>query len=197
MPRIDAPTVAEHRERRREALLAAATALLAEHGVEAVNLAAAGAASGLARSSVYQYFDSTPALLAAVVEDVMAKTGARLAAAMGRADGPSERIDAFVRSTLDTATDPAHRSIHALAGSTLPPECLSRVAELHRMQYQPLLDALVELGVLQPDLTMQLVVAMVVRAAQAVADGAARRPVLARTLDLVHHGIASAGSPAG
>ena len=197
MPRIDAPTVAEHRERRREALLAAATALLADRGVEGVNLAAAGAASGLARSSVYQYFDSTPALLAAVVEEVMAQTGARLVAAMGRADGPSGRIDAFVRSTLDTATDPAHRSIHALSGSTLPPECLSRVAELHRKQYQPLVEALVELGAPEPELTMQLVVAMVVRAAQAVADGAPRARVLARTLDLVHHGIASARPVAG
>ena len=189
MPRIDAPTVAEHRERRRDALITAATGLLAEHGAEGVTLAAAGAAAGLARSSVNQYFDSTPSLLAAVVEDAMAQNGARLAAALGRARGPAGRVDAFVRSTLDTATDPTHRAIHALAGSALPDECLARVAELHREQYQPLLDALVELGVPEPGLTMEIVVAMVVEASRAIADGRGRARVLARTLDLVHHGI--------
>ena len=61
MPRIDAPTVAEHHAQRRAALLAAAEELLAEQGVEAVTPAAVGARAGLARSSVYQYFSSSPA----------------------------------------------------------------------------------------------------------------------------------------
>ena len=69
MPRIEAPRVAEHHARQRRALLDAAHALLAETG-EAPSMAAVGRRAGLARSSVYQYFDSPGALLHAVVTDV-------------------------------------------------------------------------------------------------------------------------------
>ena len=58
MPKISAPTVAEHRVRQRDALLHAATELLVDGGVSAVTPAAVGAAAGLARPSVYQYFSS-------------------------------------------------------------------------------------------------------------------------------------------
>lgn len=191
MPKIDAPTVVEHHRQRRTALLAAATSLLAEQGLQALNLAAVGAAAGLARSSVYQYFDSTPALLAAVVEDVIPRTGDQLAKAMARATTPSARVDAFVRSTLDTATDPTHRSLYALEGSALPTECLARVAELHQQQYQPLLAALVALDVPEPELTMQLVLAMVSAASRAIINGSAKGAVRTSTLHLIHHGISS------
>ena len=58
MPRISAPTVAQHRMRQRDALLHAATELLVSGGLSAVTPAAVGAAAGLARPSVYQYFSS-------------------------------------------------------------------------------------------------------------------------------------------
>ncbi|MGB8020339.1 MAG: TetR family transcriptional regulator, partial [Candidatus Nanopelagicales bacterium] len=80
MPRIDAPTVAEHHQMRRAALIAAANDLLATEGVEAVTLGAVGAAAGLARSSVYQYFDSTGSLLAELVEQEVPRATAHLAA---------------------------------------------------------------------------------------------------------------------
>ena len=131
MPKIDAPTVAEHHRQRRAALLAAATSLLAEHGLDAVTLAAVGACAGLARSSVYQYFDSTPALIAAVVEDVMPRAAERVAAAMSSADSPMAKVDAFVAATLDAATAPVHRSLRALEGAGIPAACLARVDELH------------------------------------------------------------------
>ena len=91
MPRIDAPTVAEHHARRRAALVAAGADLLASGGVEAVTLGAVGSATGLARSSVYQYFDSAPALLAAVVEEVFPRSTAKLRAAVERAATPEAK----------------------------------------------------------------------------------------------------------
>lgn len=189
MPKIDAPTVAEHHQRRRAELLAAATTLLADHGLDAVTLAAVGSAAGLARSSVYQYFDSTPALLAAVVEDVMPRAADQLAIAMARAATPAARIDAFVRTSLETATNPTHRSLHALEGSALPAKCLARIAELHQQFYQPLLAALVELDVPQPDLTMRLVLGIVSAASRAIIDGASSDKVFTATLHLTHHGL--------
>ncbi len=69
MPKINAPTVAEHRDQRRAALVHAGRDILASQGADAVTPAAVGAAAGIARSSVYQYFDSSVALLAAIVEE--------------------------------------------------------------------------------------------------------------------------------
>ena len=56
MPRIDAPTVAEHHVMRRDAIIAAARDLLGTAGASAVTPAAVAGRSGLARTSVYQYF---------------------------------------------------------------------------------------------------------------------------------------------
>lgn len=190
MPRIDAPTVAEHHSRRRNALLAAARTLLAEQGLDAVTLGAVGAAAGLARSSVYQYFDSTPALLASVVEDLSSTTETRLAEAWVHAATPMTRIDAFVRVSLDTARDATHRSLSALEAATVPAECRAHIAELHRRQFEPLHAALVELGDPDPDLTMHLIRGLIVTASRALDEGASKDAVVTRTLDLIHHGIA-------
>ena len=189
MPKIEAPTVAEHHAQRRAALLSAATELIAANGLDALTLAAVGSATGLARSSVYQYFDSTPALLAALVEDLMPRAAADLAAVIATAGTPSERVDAFVEAVLDTATDPLHRSLSALHNAPLPQGCQSRLAELHELRYAPLRAALVELGVAEPDVTLRLLVGLCAGAVHAVADGAAKRDVLARVLTLVHHGL--------
>ncbi len=189
MPKIAAATVAEHNEQRRAALLAAATELLAEQGIDGVTLGAVGAAAGIARSSVYQYFDSAPALIAAVVEDVMPRAGAQLAEAMASADSPWGRVDAFVVSVLDTATDATHRSLRALEHSQLPPECLARVAELHREQYQPLAAALIQLGAQEPELVMRFVLATVGAASTAILAGAPRDVALTQALRFIHEGI--------
>ncbi|NTW40703.1 MAG: TetR family transcriptional regulator [Cellulomonadaceae bacterium] len=189
MPKIDAPTVAEHHSRRRQALLSAAATLLADKGLDGVTLAAVGAAAGLARSSVYQYFDSTPALLAAVVEDVIPREIARLNLAVTAAGSPAERLDAFVRATLETAGDPTHTSLGALGHAALPPECMARIHELHDEQRAPLRGVVAELGQPDPELTVQLVMGMVAAAARAVADGQPLERVVDRTLALVHAGL--------
>ena len=189
MPKIDAPTVAEHHARRRAALLAAAETVLAEQGLDALSLGAVGAQAGLARSSVYQYFDSTPALLVAVVEDAFPRATRTLRAAVDAESTPLEKVDAYVRTALDLAADRTHRSLAALASADLPPECRARVVELHTAQNAPLRESLVELGDPDPDLTCRLLVGLVRGASQAVTDGAPVAEVRRRTLAIVHEGI--------
>lgn len=188
MPKIDAPTVAEHHRRRREALLAATERLLAETGIDGVTLGAVGALAGLARSSVYQYFDSAPALLAALVEDRMPRSLAQLDADTAAAD-PVDRVDAFVRSALRTTTDTTHRALSALADADLPAECAMRLAELHLGQQAPLRAALADLGAPDPELTAELVMSLIEGATRAVVRGAPLDAVVARTLALVHGGL--------
>jgi AcrR family transcriptional regulator len=191
VPKIDAPTVAEHHRQRRANLLAAATRLLGEGSLDAVTLAAVGEAVGLSRSSVYQYFDSTSALLAAVVEDAFPRAAGRIERAMGTAATPVERIDAHVRVALDLATDPTHRSLEALANAPLPPECRARIGELHEEQYAPLRAALTDHGAPDSDLAAGLILGLLQSANRAIAGGAPRDRVLAATLRLIHQGVGS------
>ena len=190
MPRIDAPTVAEHHSRRRAALVRAGTELLASGGVDAVTLGAAGSAAGLARSSVYQYFDSAPALLAAVVEDAFPRSTEQLRSAVDRAVSPQDQVDAYLVTALDLVADPAHRSLYALAGTGLPEECRARIAELHEEQLAPLRGAVRGLGVPDPALSTRLVLGVLQAATQAVVAGAPRARVKREVLALVHDGLA-------
>ena len=189
MPRIEAPTVAEHHQMRRAALIAAAGDLLAADGVEAVTLGAVGAASGLARSSVYQYFDSTGSLLAAVVEQEIPRATAHLAAVVARAGDPAEKVEAFVKASLRAATDDNHRAMTALGWADLPPQCQTRLAELHREQLAPLVGALTDLGARDPQITATLIYGLVRAAATAINTGAPRTRVTRETLSLIRSGV--------
>ena len=190
MPKIDAPTVAEHHSKRRAALLAAGGDLLASGGVDAVTLVGVGAATGLARSSVYQYFDSAPALLAAVVEDVFPRSTRTLRSAVDRAATPSDKVDAYVVTALGLAADASHRSLYALAGATLPEHCRARIVELHEEHFAPLREAVAELGVADPALSTRLLLGVLQSATQAVVEGAPKARVTREVLAFVHEGIA-------
>jgi AcrR family transcriptional regulator len=190
VPKIDAPTVAEHHSRRRAALLAAGGDLLASGGVDAVTLAGVGAATGLARSSVYQYFDSAPTLLAAVVEDVFPRSTQKLRTAVDRATTPTDKVDAYVVTALGLAADASHRSLYGLAGATLPEHCRARIAELHEEQFAPLREAVAELGVADPALSTRLLLGVLQSATQAVVEGAPKARVTREVLSFVHEGLA-------
>jgi AcrR family transcriptional regulator len=210
MPKIEAPTVAEHHKMRRDALIEAATRLLATGGVEAVTPAAVGAEAGLARSSFYQYFDSSAALLATVVEELMPQATADLVAATGSAADPGDRIDAYVRAYLEAVTDHSHRSVAALGQAGLPEECRARVQELHGQMFAPLSAAVADLLALQhadarrgqashgaaggsqsdPTLTARLILGILHAAAALAVEGSDHDQVLESTLDLVHGGLA-------
>lgn len=190
MPRIDAPTVAEHHQMRRAALMAAAGDLLASQGVESVTLGAVGAAAGLARSSVYQYFDSTGSLLAALVEQEVPRATAHLAAVVAKESEPSAKVEAFVKASLRAATDDKHRAMAELGWSDLPPECQARLAELHQEQLAPLVGALEELGTRDPQITATLIYGLVRTAATAINAGAPRTKVTRETLALMRSGVA-------
>lgn len=185
MPRISAPTVAQHRVRQRDALLHAATELLVSGGVSAVTPAAVGAAAGLARPSVYQYFSSGADILAAVVEDAFPRANQSLQVALDAAVGPAEKLDAYVRETLRLAAEGAHRPAAALAAGQLPSECLARLRELHREQAAPFMDALQALALPELPLTARLLGGVLEAAMGAVEDGASLDAVTELTLGLV------------
>lgn len=132
MPRIDAPTVAEHRRRRRELLLDAARQLLVTEGAASVTPARVGRAAGIARNSVYTYFDSRAQILAELIEADFTAWNAHVDAALADAADPEDRLATYLRVNLELAAAGRHRVATAIGAADLPPECRSRIAELHR-----------------------------------------------------------------
>lgn len=194
MPKISAPTVAEHRRRQREALLAAATELLVQGGVSAVTPAAVGAAAGLARPSVYQYFDSAAGILAAIVEDSFPRSNAQLAVALDGLSDPLEVMEAYVRETLRQAAAGAHRSAAALSAAQLPDACRARLAELHHEQIAPFMGALQQLGVPDLMITARLLGGVLEAAMGAIESDSDPDAVTRTTLALVRAAVQPAGS---
>ncbi len=192
MPRIRAPTLAEHQARQRRALIEATIEILASEGVSAVSPATVGRRAGLARSSVYQYFDSTVSIIATAVEEAFPPANAALAAALAGATSPEARIDAYVRATLSLTAAGAHRAAAALARAELPAVCRARLRELHAEQSRPLLEAVAELGIDPPGPTAELLGGIIQVAMRQVEAGEPPQEAATRVLTLIHRGLAPA-----
>ncbi|AEA24163.1 TetR/AcrR family transcriptional regulator [Pseudonocardia benzenivorans] len=183
MPRIQAPTVAEHRERQRRAILDAARALLAETG-QAPSLAAVGARIGLARPSVYQYFPSREALLEAVVAEVFPAWTRHVLDRVAAAGTPAERVWAYVEANVELFTGPEQAIAKALRTLIDPAVLHAHSAQLHTQLREPLIDALRGLDEADPERMAELINAAVLRASQDLAphDAAAALALLGRLL---------------
>jgi AcrR family transcriptional regulator len=146
MPRIERATVAEHRAHQRASLVAAARGLFVSGGVAAVTPKAVGARAGLARSSVYEYFPSSAALLAAVAEEQFPQWAQALEDAVAARRTPLTKVDAYIRATLAQVAAGEHKLGEALERADLPAEARARLRVLHDDLVAPLERSLRELG---------------------------------------------------
>ncbi|WP_188281208.1 TetR/AcrR family transcriptional regulator [Streptomyces sp. CBMA29] len=178
MPRIRAASVAEHRTMQRQALLDAARSLLSEGGTEALTFPALAERTGLARSSVYEYFRSR----AAVVEELCAVDfpvwAAEVEAAMQAADTAEGQIEAYVRSQLALVGDRRHRAVVAISAGELDAGAREKIRAAHGGLVTMVGAALAALGHTEPRLTAMLL--------QGVVDAAVRRIELGAAEDPVH-----------
>jgi AcrR family transcriptional regulator len=145
MPKIAAPTVAEHREQRRDALLEAAASALREDG--GLTMAAVAKRAGLSRSAVYEYYSSAADLIADVVVDEMTLWIDHLAEVVDGVADPRERLERWIREALAYVADGRHALVRAAGDATLPPVRRAQVQALHRELAAPVGAALIELGV--------------------------------------------------
>jgi len=106
VPRINAPTVEEHRARQEEAIFTVVGELVAEGGPEAVDLTTVARRVGMARTSLYRYASDADELLGRwlvwVLEPAANETRARLT---GKGD-PRQRLEKWLDLVLDHATTP-------------------------------------------------------------------------------------------
>ncbi|TNY36608.1 TetR/AcrR family transcriptional regulator [Thermomonospora catenispora] len=185
MPKITAPTVAEHRTRRYAELLEAARQIVLADGPEAVTPGAVGARIGLARSSVYKYFPTSRDILVHLLEEIFQRWIARLGEVMAAQAGPAERVTAYIRTFLEFAGSEEHRVADAIGFPNLPPQDAARIRVLHRRLTEPLRQALVELGDPSPQITMELMVGTLNAATRLIAQGHPEAQITAATLAFV------------
>lgn len=103
MPKINADTVVEHRERTLEALLDALDALVDERGFEAVSMRDIAERAGLARTAIYNYApDKETLLAAAATRDSAAIRSAVVGIINARTQSPAECFEAIVEMLVGT-----------------------------------------------------------------------------------------------
>ncbi|SFL05099.1 TetR/AcrR family transcriptional regulator [Streptomyces pini] len=184
--------MAEHRTMQRDALLEAARSLLSEGGTEALTFPALAARTGLARSSVYEYFRSR----AAVVEELCAVDfpvwAAEVEDAMERADTPQAKVEAYVRRQLALAGDRRHRAVVAISAGELDPGAREKIRAAHGGLITMVVDALAALGHDEPRLTATLLQGVVDAAVRRIELGAAEDPdrITRAAVSMALHGVA-------
>lgn len=188
MPRITAPTVAEHRAARLRLLLDAGRALVLETG-RPPTLTAVAQRAGMARPSVYDYFSSGDDLLAAMVEDITPRWISRINDAVAGASSPAEQVLAHIRANLDMVAEGEHSAIAALAAVAPGHITSERAAAMHQSLLLPLRSALAALGAEPVDVHAAAIDGMVHALSRCIEDGtpvdvafATARSLLARFL---------------
>ncbi|MEU5184058.1 helix-turn-helix domain-containing protein [Streptomyces longwoodensis] len=168
--------MAEHRSMQRAALLDAARTLLSEGGTDALTFPALAERTGLARSSVYEYFRSRAAVVEELCEVDFPVWAAEVEAAMAAADGPAAQVEAYVRTQLDLVGDRRHRAVVAISASELDAGAREKIRAAHGALVSMIVDALTGLGHTEPRLAAMLVQGVVDAAVRRIELGAAEEP---------------------
>lgn len=162
MPRIQASTVREHRAQRIRSILDAARTLMEETG-EPPTMGQIGKRSGLARSSVYQYFDSLEDVLAAVAADIFPEWTERVCGRVAAAPTPGERVWAYVEENFAIFASRELAVAQVLARVISPQEFQAPMKDFHHRLQVPLKQALIELGEPEPKAMADLIDSLIIK----------------------------------
>lgn len=195
MPKITAPTVAEHRAAQRRALLSAASAIVGEDGVGAVTPRSVGERAGLARSSFYEYFSSKDELLAAVTAQAFAEWEEEVRAAVRAAPAGRERLHAYVAATMRMTADGRHALATGLREAGLSPQSRAAISAMHDDIVAPLQELLGELGVSDAANSAALVQGLLDAGVRLVGRGAAADQVTASITAMLDAGVTGGRPP--
>jgi AcrR family transcriptional regulator len=108
VPRIDAPTVAEHRAAVQARLVDAAEEILRAGQAERLTAGAVSSAAGIARNSIYRYVESVDDLRAMVVARYLPAWLAAVDRALGESTDPADRVVVWVQANLEQAAAFGH-----------------------------------------------------------------------------------------
>ncbi len=160
----------------RGALLDAARSLLSEGGTEALTFPALAERTGLARSSVYEYFRSRAAVVEELCEVDFPVWAAEVESAMESASSPEGKVEAYVRSQLALVGDQRHRAVVAISNSELDAGAREKIRAAHGGLVAMIVEALSALGHEQPRMAAMLLQGVVDAAVRRIELGAAEDP---------------------
>lgn len=140
MPRINADTVPQHRERMFAALVDSAEELLS--GRSPVTAGAVAARVGIARNSIYRYVDSVDDLVEAAISRSFPRWADAVRAAVLAQSGAADQAVAYARANLELAADGSHSWHHSLSRATLSASSRRRLVSMHAALAQILREVL-------------------------------------------------------
>ncbi len=146
MPKISAPTVAEHRAAQRAALIRAGEAVLLESGLTGVAPRSVCERAGLARSSFYDYFAARDDLLVAIAIDAIERWDAEIEQELATAEPGLAQLRRFVDATMAMTAAGKHEIAGALREADLAPSRMEDLLALHDALMRPLARILGDLG---------------------------------------------------
>lgn len=182
MPRITAPTVAEHRYQRRADLVAAGQELLVTEGLDAVTMTAVAARAGLSRTAVYEYFTSTDELVAIVLSDQMVLWQEALRQRLHAAPpetGDLDTVRIYVEVAMGLVADGHHSLLVLLTMDTLTKDVRHRLSAAHAAVAAPVGKALAQIGIRDVDQATNYVHAAIEAAARRITPGQDARAEIA------------------
>jgi len=147
MPKIQAPTVALHRELRRQQLMSAAMELALSGGADSITVAAVAVKAGLARSSIYEYFASSADLVTDLVIEELESYSRQLSQAVSGVTEPFLRIELWISESLRYVADGRHMLIKSLNTISTPDERREEILLGHRRMMAPLQQSLIQTGI--------------------------------------------------
>lgn len=141
--------------------------------MDALTFPSLAARTGLARSSVYEYFRSRAAVVEALCEVDFPLWAAEIEAGMAGCDRAADRIEAYVRGQLALAGDPRHRAVVAISALELDEAARERIRAAHGRLVGLVVQALDDLGHDRPRLAAALLQGVVEAAVKRCERGAA------------------------
>lgn len=129
MPRISAPTVAEHRVMVQQQLVDASEQILRSGKPDALTASAVSSAVGIARNSIYRYVDSVDDLRGLVLARHLPAWLDAVESELSTVEDPAERIAVWVRANVEQAARSGHGWLMGLGQTTVPSEATIKVME--------------------------------------------------------------------
>ena len=146
MPKISAPTVAEHRATQRSALIRAGEAALLDSGLSGVTPRSVCERAGLGRSSFYDYFPTKDDLLVAIAIDAIERWDAEIEQQLTGVEPGLGELRAFVDATMAMTAEGKHEIAGVLREARLAPSRMEDLMTLHDALLRPVLRVLSDLG---------------------------------------------------
>ena len=191
MPKIDARTVAEHRDIHQAKLLDAALELVADHPVESLTLAGLAKRAGRSRASTYAYFASAEDLRAQVCEQVLGAWVAGVLDDVRQVSSPEDRLDRFIAAQIDQRVEPSVDRVLAFVQSQHSEPLQARIRQVVEPLTAELLMIIERLGVEPPTRAATVVQGAVAAAYDQVRAGEPARQVADDTIAFVRAGLAA------